>query len=193
MWSFLSTNITGGLDLHWNSNRLQTMLGVHHSECIKYSQTDIIQTSPHLKLITDRCTKLRDRTLTSRGYAYDFPMRSGWSNYFVNLSTYVLFVEQPVVSLPLYNGAILWLLEAGWEGIAISNRPYLNMYVRYLWSPVHISHGFAFKLHILHKSDNIPHWVIVYRCTKPDSVQFMRNWEKYATSFEAGLSWAMGN
>ena len=81
----------------------------------------------------------------------------------------------------------LWLLEAGWEGIAISNRPYLNMYVRYLWSPVHISHGLAFKLHILHKSDNIPHWVIVYRCTKPDSVQFMRNWEKYATSFEAGF------
>ena len=38
------------------------------------------------------------------------------SNYFAYLGTYVLFVEQPVVSMSLNNGPIQWLLEAGWEG-----------------------------------------------------------------------------
>ena len=41
----------------------------------------------------------------------------GWEvNYFAYLRTYVLFVEQPVVSLSLYNGAIQWLTEFVWKG-----------------------------------------------------------------------------
>ena len=35
---------------------------------------------------------------------------------FAYLDTNVLFVEQLVVTLTLYNGAIQWLMEAGWEG-----------------------------------------------------------------------------
>ena len=53
----------------------------------------------------------------------------------------------------------------------------------------HISHGFASKLHILHKSDNILLWVIAYRrCDKPDDIQIMKSREKYAASFDAGLN-----
>ena len=43
-------------------------------------------------------------------------MRSGRSNNFAYLGTYGLFVEQPLVSLSLYNGAIQWLAESVWEG-----------------------------------------------------------------------------
>ena len=36
--------------------------------------------------------------------------------------------------------------------------------------------------------DNIPHRVIAHRrCDKFNNVQFMKNWEKYAVSFDAGL------
>ena len=101
----------------------------------------------------------------------------------------MLFVEQPVVSLSLYNRANQWLLEPGWDGSTTFNRSRLKMYVRNRWSPIHISHGFAFKLHIWHKSENPFHWEIAYRrCHKPDSLQFMKSWENYATSFDAGLS-----
>ena len=49
--------------------------------------------------------------------------------------------------------------------------------------------GFACKLHILHKSDNIVHWVFAYRiCDKPDNIQFMKSREKYVASFDAGLT-----
>ena len=35
---------------------------------------------------------------------------------------------------------------------------------------------------------NLLHYEIVYkRCDKPDSVQFTKSWENYATSFDAGL------
>ena len=63
------------------------------------------------------------------------------------------------------------------------------MYVRNLWPLIHISHRFAFKLHILHKSDNTIHWVIAYRRSgKRDSVKVMKNWEEYAASFDVGLN-----
>ena len=85
--------------------------------------------------------------------------------------------------------AIQWLIEEGWEGPAIFNRFHLKMYIRNRWSPIDISYAFAFKLHILHKFYNILYWVIAYRrCDKPDSVQFMKSWEKHETSFEAGLT-----
>ena len=64
---------------------------------------------------------------------------------------------------------------AKWEDPAISNRSHLGIYVRNPWTVIHISHGFASKLHILHKNNNIPHWVIAYRrCDKPDDVKFMK-------------------
>ena len=72
---------------------------------------------------------------------------------FAYLGTYVVFMEQPVVSLSLYNGTIHWLLGPGWEWSMASSRSHLKMYVRNRWSPIHNSHAFAFKLHILHKSD----------------------------------------
>ena len=42
----------------------------------------------------------------------------------------------------------------------------------------------------LHKSDNTVHWDLpaLRRCDKPDNVQFMKSWEKYVASFDAGLS-----
>ena len=42
----------------------------------------------------------------------------------------------------------------------IFNGSHLGMYVRNLWSPIQISHGFASKLHVLHPSDIIRNWVI---------------------------------
>ena len=60
------------------------------------------------------------------------------SKYFAYLGTYVLFVEQPVVSLSLCNGAIQWLVEVGWEWPVIFNRLPLQMYARNRWSPIHI-------------------------------------------------------
>ena len=63
------------------------------------------------------------------------------------------------------------------------------MYVMDRWSPIHIFHGFASKLHILHKSDNTVDWIFAYRrCEKPDNVQFMKSWEKYVVSFASGLT-----
>ena len=67
-------------------------------------------------------------------------------------------------------------------------RPHFKMYVRN-WSPINISNRFTSKLHILNKSDNIVHWVFAYRrCDKPDNVQFMKSWKKYAALFDAGLT-----
>ena len=43
---------------------------------------------------------------------------------------------------------IRWLLQPGWDGSTTFNRSHLKMYVRNQWSLIHISHGFAFKLHI---------------------------------------------
>ena len=86
----------------------------------------------------------------------------------------------------LYNGANQWLLEPGWDETTTFNRSHLKMHVRNRWSPIHISHGFAFKLHILHKSDNLLHFEIAYRrCDKPDTVQLMKSWGNYATSCDA--------
>ena len=64
--------------------------------------------------------------------------------------TYMLFVEQPVVSLSLYNGAIK-------EGPVISNRTHLiKVDQESVITDSHL-YGFTSKLHILHKSDNIVH------------------------------------
>ena len=52
------------------------------------------------------------------------------------------------------------MADGGWVGR--TNRPYLKIYVRNRWSPIHISNRFTSKLHILHKSDNIVHWVYAY-------------------------------
>ena len=69
---------------------------------------------------------------------------------------------------------------SGWRSLYGKGKPpHLKKYVRNRWSPIHISHRFTSKLHILHKSDNIVHWVFAYRrCDKPDDVQFMKSWEK---------------
>ena len=95
---------------------------------------------------------MRDTTPKSRFYTDDFPRRSGRSKYFAYLGTYMLFVEQPVVILSLYDGGNQWLLEPGCDESTTFNRSHLKMYVRNRWSPIHISHGFAFNLHILHNS-----------------------------------------
>ena len=56
-------------------------------------------TAFHLKPITDTCTQ-RERWITkSRVYTDRFPRRRGRSKHFAYLGTYVLFVEQPLVSL----------------------------------------------------------------------------------------------
>ena len=79
-------------------------------------------------------------------------------------------------------------MEAGWDGPTVSSRSYMKIQITNRWSPIHIFHGFASKLHISHKSENIVHWVFSRRrCNKPDNFQFMKSWESYATSFDAGL------
>ena len=66
------------------------------------------------------------------------------------------------------------------------------MCVRNRWSPIQISLGLAFELHILYKSDNLLNYEIAYRrCDKRDSVQFKKNWENYATSLYAGFSFCL--
>ena len=131
---------------------------------------------------------MQDRASKSRFYIDNFPRRSGRSKYFAYLGTYMLFVEQPVVSLSLYNGANEWLLGPGRDESTKFNRSHSKMNIRNRWSPIHISHGFAFELHILHKSDNLLHYMIAHRrCDKPNSVQSMKSWDNYATSFDAGL------
>ena len=67
-----------------------------------------------------------------------------------------------------------WLVARARMGRStIFNRSHLKMFIKNRWSPVHISHGFAFKLYILHKSDNLLHQEIAYRrFDKPDSVQW---------------------
>ena len=71
-----------------------------------------IQPAFPLKLITETYTQHN----RSRVYTDDFPRRSGRSKYFAYLGTYVLFVEQPVVSLWLNNRVNHWLSEPGWDG-----------------------------------------------------------------------------
>ena len=62
-----------------------------------------------------------------------------------------------------------------WEG---QTAPF-EKYVRNRWSPIHISNRFTSKLHILHKSDNIVHWVFAYRRgDKPDDVELYENLRK---------------
>ena len=49
-------------------------------------------------------------------------------------------------------------------------------------------HAFASKLHILQKPDNTVNWEFAYRrWDKPDNVQFMKPWEKWVASVDAGL------
>ena len=74
------------------------------------------KTAFHLKRITDAWRKMRDRTPKAGFYTDDFPRRSGRSKYFAYLGTYMLFVEQPVVTLSLYNRVNQWLFEPGWDG-----------------------------------------------------------------------------
>ena len=112
------------------------------------------------------------------------------SNYIWVIGNFIAYLSAPYIrdlDFSLYNGACPCLLEAGCDGPAISNRSHLKMLVRNRWLPIHIFHGFASKLHILHKSDNIVHWVFAYRrFGKPDNVQFMKSWEKYGASFDDG-------
>ena len=126
----------------------------HYSNYIKYNQNDVIQNSiwpeTHnwcMYTIWEIETQnLWFRQILSQG-------EMGGPKIFACLSTYGLFVEQPVVSLLLYNGAVQWLMEAGWEWPAVFSRSHLKIQVRNRWSPIHILHRFASKLHILHKSD----------------------------------------
>ena len=55
----------------------------------------------------------------------------------------VFFVEQPVVSFSLYNGAILWLMEAGWDGPVYITAP--------IWKGMSGigDHRFIFLIHLL--------------------------------------------
>ena len=146
----------------------------HYCECIKYYQKYMIQnrisSETHKWYVYAMWSK--DRTPKSTFYTDDFPRRSGRSKYFAYLGTYMLLMAQLVVSLSLYNRANDCLLKPGWDESSTVNRSNLKMYVRNRWSPIHICHRFAFKLHILHKSDNLLHYEIAYRCDKPDSVQF---------------------
>ena len=89
---------------------------------------------------------MRDRTPKAGVYTDGFPRRSGRLKYYAYLGTYVLFMQQSVVILSLYNGAIQWLMEAGWEGSAISNHSHWEIYVSNPWWPIHIFHGFASKM-----------------------------------------------
>ena len=74
---------------------------------------------------------MRNRNPKSMVYMDDFPRGVGRQNILLILTPIcVLFVEQPVVSLSLSNGAIQWLVGVGWEWPVISNRSPLKMYVR---------------------------------------------------------------
>ena len=70
----------------------------------------------HLKFLTDTCTKhqIENQNLGFKHTASQGGV--GGPNIFAYLGTYVLFVEQPVVSLSLYNGAIQWPAESVSEG-----------------------------------------------------------------------------
>ena len=88
-------------------------------------------------------------------YTDGFQRVGGKSKYFAYLDTYVLFVEQPVVSLSLCNGAIQS------QGHC---------------SKLHILHKFDNTVHWV---------FAYRRCGKPDNVQFMKSREKYVASFDA--------
>ena len=51
----------------------------------------------------------------------------GGQNILLILAPMCFFVEQPVVSLLLYNRAIQWLMEAGWEGHLKMPLPFENI------------------------------------------------------------------
>ena len=60
-------------------------------------------------------------------YTDAFPKRKGGRKVSTCLSTYGLFVEQSVVSLSLYNGAIQWLMGIVWEWPAVFSLSDLKM------------------------------------------------------------------
>ena len=99
------------------------------------------KTAFHLKLITDMCTQ-HERTPKSRIYTDDFP-RSGRSKYFAYFGNYVLFLDQPVVSLSLYNRANQWLLQPAPTRMGQINNigpSHLKMEVRNCQEKLVISH-----------------------------------------------------
>ena len=135
----------------------------HYSECIQCSKKYMIQNRISFEIQMWNVWKIEHNNL---GINTDgFPRRSGRSKHFAYLNTYMLFCWKPVVSWFLYNRANQWLLEP----------------------------GFAFKLHILHKSYNFLHKQIAYRrCNKPNNVQCMKCWEDYATWLDVGFTMLLG-
>ena len=126
---------------------------------------------------------MRDRDPKSKVHTNAFP------RIFADLGNYVPFVEQPVVSLSLYNGAIQWLMEARWEELVNSTRSHLKMEVRKRWLPIHIFMDLLSNYTFYTNLTLLSIGVFAYRrFDKHDNVQFMRNWEKYAASFDAGLT-----
>ena len=89
----------------------------HYSGSIKYCQIYMIQNSisseTHNWYV---CATWEIEPKKSRFNTDDFPGRSGRSKYFAYLGTYMLFVDQPVVSLSLSHRANQWLLESEWDG-----------------------------------------------------------------------------
>ena len=99
-----------------------------------------------------------------------------------NILAPVCFLWNNLWSVWRYVMGPFRLVEVVWEWPVISKHSPLKMYVRNQWSPIHIFHGFASKLQTLHKCDNSVHYVFAdRRCDKPDSIQFMKGWQKYVT------------
>ena len=139
----------------------------HYSECIKYCQKHMIQ------------NRISSET-------YNWYVCATWEIEPQNLGFTQMIslggVEGQNILLIL---APIWFLWNNlWSVCRYITGPISDCSSQ--WSPIHISHGFAFKLHILQKSDNLLYYEIVFRrCDKLDSVQFMKSLRNIV---DAGLS-----
>ena len=115
----------------------------HYSGSIKCCQKYMIQNSisseTHNWYV---CATWEIEPKKSRFNTDDFPGRSGRSKYFAYLGTYMLFVDQPVVSLSFSHRANQWLLELEWDGQQHLTAP--------IWKCVPgIDHRFTFFMYLL--------------------------------------------
>ena len=141
-------------------------------KCIKYNQNNVIQnciSSETHKWYMYKTWKIEPINL----WFTQMPTQGGvgGQNIFACLSTNVLFVEHPVVSLSLYTGAIQWLMEPSGKDQLVSNPP--------IWK--HRSgigdHRFTFFMDLFPNYTFYTNltilfiWVFAYRsCDKPDNI-----------------------
>ena len=112
--------------IRWQFHFIRRLL--HYSNYIRYNQNDMIQ-----NCISSETDNLYMYTIwemeTQNLWFTHMPSKGdmGGRKIFACLSTYRLFVEQPVVSWSLYNGATQWPMERGWEWPAVFSRSHLKI------------------------------------------------------------------